>query len=456
MNPALTSISTLQFSERIESAIVRYKEKRKLNSKRGDMLNKYLALGGIDTSIKQFQGADHEKNDNDDSDDEFGPDYDGPTISNVSGNVKPSSSVFDNTQGAVTKYYNPFAPQNWRVDWQGCARAYLSIRAPYLFGIDDEEAIDAYCEVVINFCNYVLLHSVCPEYTDDILQTQKIARLAKKELRKLYTLGDTFPGPLHRALSCLTHGNQRSLYLFSEEEAAEKMTMAHDEFEGFTEDKCFTIAKCKSVIQAAISILGTPEEIKLLAELKEGDDIKVVKAETSSLEVVGIQLPTEEQKKEFEAMQLESGPVKPMGFIHVKPWSSPLNPDNFAPEDLTHSEARAKARREAKAEKARLDRIAKGIPEPPVDNTPTESFIISSHILEHVFMGMKFEGMIKEVAGGLRFIDEIKNLFPSYYETIENLKMETWREPKKTDRIPPTCDDAEAEAQDGEVNIADD
>lgn len=437
----LISFSDRQFSERIEAAIVRYKEKRKLNSKRGDMLSKYLSLGGIDTSIKQFQGDPDKEKQNYLLDDEFGPDYDGPTIFNVSGNMKPISSIFDNTQSAISKYYNPFAPQNWRVDWVGCAKAYLSSRAPYLFGIDDDETIDAYCEVVINFSNYVLLHSVCPEYTNDILKTQKIARLAKKELREVYTLADIFPGPLHRALSILTGGTQKDMYLFTEEAAEEKTKYSVEEGTDLYQDKCFTINKCKSVIQAAISILGTPEQILLLAELKKGDTIKVIKEEVMSYEVVGIDFPTPDQKKEFEVMHSESGPVKTMGFIHVKPW---INPNGVSPEDLTPSEARAKAKAEARAEKERLDRLAKGIKE-PVDNAPSESFIISSHVLEHVFMGMKFEAVVKEVVGGVRVIDELKNVYPSFYEVIENMKMLDWREPKRTGTIPPTCNDAEVE-----------
>lgn len=411
------------------------------------MLNKFLTLGGIDTTIKQFQGADHGgKKDDDDSDDDLGADYDGPSIYNVSGNAKPVDSVFDRSQGAVSKHYNPFAPQNWTVDWQGCAKAYLSSRAPYLFGISDDDKIDAYCEVVVNFCNYVLLHSAAPEYTNDILETQKIARQAKKELRKVYILGDTFPGPLYRALSCLTNGSQRPLYLFSEEQAAEKMAMEHDDYEEFTEDKCFTIVKCKSTIQAAIQILGTPEQIKLLAELKEGDDIKVMKEETCNFEVIGIQFPTDEQVKEFENMKFESGPVKPMGFIHVKPW---INPIYDAPEDLAPAESHAKYRREAKAEKARLQRLRGGIPEP--EDTPTESFIISTHILENIFVGMKFEAVVKEVTG-MRFMDELKGAYCSFFEVTQNMKMDGWREPKKTDRDPPTCNDVDGQVQNGEAD----
>lgn len=288
-----------------------------------------------------------------------------------------------------------------------------------------------------------------------MLETQQIARLAKKELRKVYILDDIFPGPLYRALHILTNGEQRNLYLFSEEDAAEKIKKGTeaDADEDFNEDKVFTINKCKSVIQAAIQILGTPSQIHLLAELKEGDTIAVFKEETMSYEVVGIQFPTTDQKKEFENMHFASGPVKPMGFVHVKPWTNPMA---AYPKDLTPREALAKARREAKAEKARLDRITKGIKE-EIDNTPSESFIVSAHVLEHVFMGMKFEAVVKEVQGGLRFVDQLRNVYPSFYEVTENMQMLDWRAPTKNPRVPPTCDDQPGQdgGEEGDNNAAD-
>ena len=106
---------------------------------------------------------------------------------------------------------------------------------------------------------------------------------------------------------------------------------------------------------------------------------------------------------------------------------------------MTPSEARAEGLKKNRAEKEHKARLASG----EVDGIPTETFIVSSHVLEHCVEGMKFECKVREVGGGDRFIDEVTKIVPSYYEVIDNEKMLSWREPKKTDRQPPTCEDKE-------------
>ena len=426
------------FTERIEICIFRYKERRKLNSTRMDMFQKYLAMGGIDTTVIGFQGGKDEPKDDSDSDDDFS-DYDGPNVNNVTTSMQHMGSAFDTSQRGISKYYNPFAPQNWTVDWIGCASAFLSNRAIYLFGLDDE-TVNEYTEVIINFLNYVLMHNAAPEYTSKILETQKIARRAKIELKKVRILSDIFPGPFHRALSILTDGHQKLVYLRKQEDTETERKEAAENEDDFDEDKHFTIAKSKSTIQAAIQIFGTPEQIRLVAELKEGDSIKVITEEALGFEIVRITLPTEEQVKGFEAMTFKSGPVKPMGLLHVKPW---INDKMKVYYDMTPSEARAEELKKYRAEKERKARLARE----EVEEVPTKTFIASAHVLEHCVEGMKFECKIREVAGGVRFIDEITKIVPSYYEVIDNEKMLSWREPKKTDRQPPTCEDKKEERE---------
>ena len=45
------------FSERIETAIQRYKAKRNFDSERKDIFDKYMSFGGIDTGPKMFSGG---------------------------------------------------------------------------------------------------------------------------------------------------------------------------------------------------------------------------------------------------------------------------------------------------------------------------------------------------------------------------------------------------------------
>lgn len=75
------------------------------------MFNKYLALGGIDTTLKAFTGG---------MDKETLEDYDGPTIANI----QARDVIFSGEEGG-SKFYDPCAPYNWVVDFEGIARAYL-------------------------------------------------------------------------------------------------------------------------------------------------------------------------------------------------------------------------------------------------------------------------------------------------------------------------------------------
>ncbi len=52
------SIRSRTFSERIETAIQRYKAKRNFDSERKDVFDKYMSFGGIDTGPKMFGGLD--------------------------------------------------------------------------------------------------------------------------------------------------------------------------------------------------------------------------------------------------------------------------------------------------------------------------------------------------------------------------------------------------------------
>ena len=47
----------MTFNRRIETCIQRYRAKRKFDSHRKDIFDKYLSLGGVDTGPKMFSGG---------------------------------------------------------------------------------------------------------------------------------------------------------------------------------------------------------------------------------------------------------------------------------------------------------------------------------------------------------------------------------------------------------------
>lgn len=75
------------------------------------MFSKYLALGGIDTTIKAFTGG---------MDKQTLEDFDAPTIADIQ-----ATDVMFSADHEASKYYDPCAPFNWVVDFEGIARAFL-------------------------------------------------------------------------------------------------------------------------------------------------------------------------------------------------------------------------------------------------------------------------------------------------------------------------------------------
>lgn len=89
--------------------------RRRMTSDRLNVFSKYLALGGIDTSQRQFTGtAKHVK------DMKEGGTYDAEDI-----RLMTSNDVLDRGCKATSKFFNPYYPEHWDVDFAGVVAGYL-------------------------------------------------------------------------------------------------------------------------------------------------------------------------------------------------------------------------------------------------------------------------------------------------------------------------------------------
>lgn len=96
---------------RIEDCIQRYRARRRLDNDRTNIFNKYLALGGIDTSPRQFQGGSK-------------IDLDGATSSEIR---EAMASDVIHRAGNDSRFYNPNHPEHWDVDFAGIAAGFLLV-----------------------------------------------------------------------------------------------------------------------------------------------------------------------------------------------------------------------------------------------------------------------------------------------------------------------------------------
>lgn len=290
-----------------------------------------------------------------------------------------------------------------------------SSRAPYLFGIERQDIINTYCDVVRNFLNYVLMHSVCPEYTTDIIAAQKICDLAKSELWSIHTLAPVFPGNFHRALSIICNGYYGQLYADPADPDSRLMSHEH----------------AHRTLRAAVALMGTAEQFAAVAALEVGHAPAVLREEVRGYETVAVTPPTPKLREGFAGIRSaagRTGTIAALGLLECRRWAHP----DAEVRDVTVAEERALA-----AGKTR--QLGGG-----------ETFWVDEDVLARCVVGMKFFAVVRECSGGITYIDHLRVMNCSFYKWVENERMGGWKAPRENERAAPSCEDGEEAAGGGE------
>ncbi|KAL8349204.1 hypothetical protein RB601_001989 [Gaeumannomyces tritici] len=156
------------FIERIEESIRRFRGRRRLDSTRTYMFNRYLNLGGIDTSQRQFQGFCG-----------VTPNEDDPLTTQEQRLVASNDVI--HRRGDDSRYYDPEDEGGWEVDFTGVVSSFLSRTLPHDVA-GDPEYITQGIDLILNWLNYLTHHGVCPEHADDLARARQVCLDAKKEL----------------------------------------------------------------------------------------------------------------------------------------------------------------------------------------------------------------------------------------------------------------------------------
>jgi hypothetical protein len=100
------------FADRIQTCIQRYRARRKLDETKANVLNKYLILGGIETTNKAFTGGA----------------LDEETLASATAEEIAAIQATDFVRpGGSKKYYDPAESDKWVVDWEGVAKGFLYV-----------------------------------------------------------------------------------------------------------------------------------------------------------------------------------------------------------------------------------------------------------------------------------------------------------------------------------------
>ncbi|KAJ6258994.1 hypothetical protein Dda_5889 [Drechslerella dactyloides] len=273
-------------AERLETAVQRYKAKRKFNDIRHRMLEAYLNLGGINTGAKMFGGVDGK----------FVKDHDAEDIARYKATDYVPEKMHRIGEPRLEELDEDYEEEEYTVDFNYVVRSFLTHRVPFAFGMKTPENIEMSVNLVRNFLNFILYHNVCPEYTDNIKLAVKTCDTAGEELPVCAVLSDKLPGAFNKACSTLFGGYWSLITPQSWASGEEKSTNYPEP--GIS-------------VEEATQIYGSLiHEIPNIDTAMPLKDAKEVAKEWATLEVAGKWLP-------------EPGSALKLGKIICKPWTQP-------------------------------------------------------------------------------------------------------------------------------------
>ncbi|RPB05968.1 hypothetical protein L873DRAFT_8740 [Choiromyces venosus 120613-1] len=359
------------FSERIEICIQRYKAKRKFDALRSQIFTTYLTLGGISTGPKQFSGGlDYKQNDH----------LDKEQLETMAATDFVSTSLDEDDE--------------WEVDFPFVVRGFLSHRVPYVLGYIEVAHLELAAQVVRNFLNYIVYHSVAPEHADGIQEAIRICDLAEKELVLCRHTSHRLPGNFNMACSTLFGGH----YAGMKDESQSWDTLSPPV--GLTTNEAIEI------FNACVQARGTPEQKEM------GLDVDVVKAEYVGMEVTGIVFPNIERKRVNKVEAKEENTTTTDANTDGK--SNPPTP--------TPTPAGTK-QYEATGVRALGKLLVK--PWTPDDEIQPETDLgefaiwLELEVLQFCFTGMHLEAKVHRLSSGIIWIDSVTAVQCSFYLQLD-------------------------------------
>jgi len=101
------------FVNRIEECVQRFRARRRMGSDRDNLFSKYLALGGVDTTVRQFQSTR-----------KLGPeDLEDKTKSDIR-QITADDVIRRGGENQDRRWYDPDHPDHWDVDFTGVAKGF--------------------------------------------------------------------------------------------------------------------------------------------------------------------------------------------------------------------------------------------------------------------------------------------------------------------------------------------
>lgn len=255
-----------------------------------------------------------------------------------------------------------------------------------------------------SFYNYLLYHRVCPEYYEDLDAARKLCDAAELELPKVNAAGLALPGDFNRSASAIFGGTHAGMY------TGDKAWAEDVRKEGVNLD-VFGIRDEEARIRftTGVAILGSDEQYERL----EKNTLKLVSNESMGLEVTAIGPPDDLIKSYYEEqskmVQHKLGHLEALGKLACKVWYVEDSDEWDLPQD---------------------DSKYLGGKPCKVNNGKIYEFWMEESVLQHCFVGMKFDAKVLTLDGGLTILDDVNEAMCSFFTWLPN---ELWMERKPKD-----------------------
>ncbi|ORY64799.1 Argonaute siRNA chaperone complex subunit Arb1-domain-containing protein [Pseudomassariella vexata] len=400
--------SHVPFPERIEQCIQRYRARRRWDCTRNFIFDRYLLLGGIDSTQRQFTGMD----------------TDTIKLSTADEIRQMTARDVIHYGTAGSKFYDIDDHEQWDVDFVGVVKGFLSREVPQVCprGGDSNANNKEAASLVTNFLNYIMMHDVCPEYKSQLMQAREICHVAPTEIRHANELFVELPGSFNAAARFLfCEGGIYRLNEPTQEPAAVDKTSKPDgdmeEDESHAEESYpFT-----QFIRFRLTVLDKIPDPKLKDIITKGEptQIRIISTKTETYQVVDIERIKKSHKKTLEKLLDEmgyGGKVKPAGLLVLCP--------------------------------SIIEHAYSNLPRPEeVDFSKhlTESFFIDDDMLAKFKKGMRMKLVICELNIGLSFIKDCIDITVSFDTFLPQSLMHGWKDPVENERPAPSVENPNAE-----------
>ncbi|KAI4733837.1 hypothetical protein E4T50_15608 [Aureobasidium sp. EXF-12298] len=353
VTPAAFEEEQSLYDKRIETAIQRYRARRKFHQQTAQVFNKFMTYGGIECGPKMFGGSDNRDL----------AEMDAAEIAAVTATHFVSEDVL--------------YTDRWEVDFAGVAKGFLSCHImTELESISGQADIARATNVMRNFYNYLLHHNVCPELESQIQAARKVCDLADIELFNVVVANERLPGPFNTAVSATHGGTVAGVY-----------SGEHDWEDSGAINR--TLQDCQDIVKFAMSAYGSEQQYDKVGDVGK---FQTVYQEQISLEVTKVEMADEATRALYDAAREKKPFLVALGKLHCRRWTYPLAP-NF-------------------------DHSIEALKRQQTEHTMT--LWVEENILQYCAVGMKIEGEVRELDIGIKWLDSVRAISPSFFEWLPN------------------------------------